>query len=103
MTDKTSINLDAGIAHTVSEINRDALHQRLQSLEFPCPSRAGDKAARHAVVQADVVAAWLFPTTVYAVVHASLWHGYPPVRERGLEAPAVAFLGSADGTRGPPS
>ncbi|WP_327129665.1 hypothetical protein [Streptomyces sp. NBC_01727] len=56
MRDNTSINLDTGIAHTVSEISRVALHQRLQSLKFPCPYRVGDKAARHAVVQADVTA-----------------------------------------------
>ncbi|WP_331735977.1 hypothetical protein [Streptomyces sp. NBC_00057] len=77
-----------------------ALHQRLHSLNFPGPYRAGDKAARHAAVQADAVAAWLFPTTLYAVVHAGLWHGYPPVHNHGLEAAAVAFLGSADGGRG---
>ncbi|MEU1122008.1 hypothetical protein ABZ371_00070 [Streptomyces sp. NPDC005899] len=75
-----------------------ALHHRLQSLDFPSPYRAGDKAARHAAVQADATLAWLFPTTLYAVVPAGLWHGYPPLHEQGLGAAAVAHLGSTDNT-----
>ncbi|MFF3343184.1 hypothetical protein [Streptomyces flavidovirens] len=78
----------------------DALHQQLRTLDFPPPYQRGDKAARHAAVQADAVNAWLFPHTLYAVVPAGLWHGYPPLTTHRLPASAVAFLGSADGNRG---
>lgn len=77
-----------------------ALHQQLRTLDFPPPYQRGDKAARYAAVQADAVTAWLFPHTLYAVVPAGLWHGYPPLAERRLPSSAVAFLGSTDGNRG---
>ncbi|MEV8311886.1 hypothetical protein AB0P36_32310 [Streptomyces flavidovirens] len=69
-------------------------------LDFPPPYQRGDKAALHAAVQADAVNAWLFPHTLHAVVPAGLWHGYPPLSAHRLPASAVAFLGSADGSRG---
>ncbi|GGX39994.1 hypothetical protein [Streptomyces chryseus] len=77
-----------------------ALHQQLRSLDLPQPYARGDKAARHAAVQADAVLAWLFPHTLYAVVSAGLWRGYPPVSANRLPASAVVALGSTDGSRG---
>ncbi|MEU7222293.1 hypothetical protein [Streptomyces chrestomyceticus] len=78
-----------------------ALLQRVTAIDLPSRQREhGEAAAFQAVLAANAVLTGSFLDTLGAAVPPMSWTGYPPVDDAVYAACAVAYLGSADGTRG---